>query len=102
MKTGRKRIVLYMLLALASLILYLPVMNHASRLQADFGFHINHALQMPHNLDHVSSPLYHAVFLSIHRLLGFPHRLAALTAILLVMIPVPLIAFAQFRRRFGE
>lgn len=41
MKTIRKSIVLYMLLALASLILYLPVMNHASRLRADFGMRIN-------------------------------------------------------------
>ena len=101
MKSSRISVINYTLLALSSLVLYLPVMDHASRQRADFSLHINLALQMPHNLDHVPSPLYHAVFLSIHRFAGIPHQPAALAAILLVMIPVPLIAFALFRKRAG-
>ena len=57
---------------------------------------------MPDKLDHITAPLFHAIFLSIHRMLGLPHQLAALTAILLVMIPVPLIAYALFKQRVGE
>ena len=106
MKTRHKPIFLYVLLALASLILYLPVMNHASRLRADFGMHINLSLEMANGLENLSSPLFHplfhAILLSIHRLLDLPHQLAALIAILSVMIPVPLIAFALFRQRVGE
>ena len=98
MDSRRKSIFQYAMLALASVILYLPVMNHASQSRFDFGSHIGRALRMPDALDHVSAVLFHAVFLSIHRLLGLPHQPAALIAILLVMIPVPLIAFALLRR----
>ena len=102
MKSRRKSVIKYTLLALTSLVLYLPVMDHASRQRADFGWHILLALKSPHSLDHVSSPLYYAIFLFAHRFAGLPHQPAALAAILLVMIPVPLIAFTLFRQRTGE
>ncbi|MDE2637564.1 MAG: hypothetical protein OXI30_14470 [Chloroflexota bacterium] len=102
MKTRRKSIVLYTLLAFSSLIVYLPVMYHASRFHSDFGSHIERALKMPHDLDHVSSPLFHAVFLLVFRFADLAPRDAAFIAILLAMVPVPLIAFAVFSRCAGE
>lgn len=100
--SGRYRLAVYLMLALSSLVLYLPVMSHASRFTVDFGLHIILALKMPDKLEHVSAPLFHAIFLSMHRLMGLSHQDAALAAILLAMVPVPLIAFALFRRCAGE
>ena len=102
MKSRLKTIGLYTLLALSSLIVYLPVMYHASRLRTDFGLHINIALQMPEKLEAATAPLYHGVFLAAHRFAGLAPQNAALAAVLLVMIPVPMIAFALFRRRAGK
>ena len=82
--------------------IHLPIMSHASRFRADFGTHILRALKMPDSLDHVSSPLFHAIFLLTHRLLGLEQQQSALVAILLVMVPVPLIAFAIFKKSTGE
>ena len=45
---------------------------------------------------------FHADFLFFHRILGVPQEPAALVAILLVMVPVPLIAFAFFKRSAGR
>ena len=102
METRRKSIGLYTLLALTSLVVYLPVMHYASRINGDFGLHIRLALQMPHELDQISAPLYHAAFLLVYRFADVARQDAALVAILLVMVPVPLIAFAIFRRCAGE
>ncbi len=85
----------YLLLLALSLIVYLPVMTRASQSAVDFGLHIGFAQDIPrstHTLNHV---LFHAIFLSMHHIApSVPQTDVALAAILLVMLPVPLIVFA--------
>lgn len=89
----------YILLLILSLLFYLPVMTRASAAKADFGKHITRALTLPDSTDHVGHVLYHAVFLSIHRLApSVPHTTVALWAILLFMLPLPVMAFVLFSR----
>ena len=99
--SGRYRPSVYALLALCSLILHLPVMYRAISKQWDFMAHIQIALDLPHDLHNISNVLFHADFLFFHRILGLPQQPAALVAILLVIAPVPLIAFAIFKTRAG-
>lgn len=88
----------YLLLLLLSLLVYLPVMKSASRTLVDFDSHIEFALALP-NSTQVNHVLFHAIFLSIHQMApSVPHTDAALAAILLVMLPVPLIVFAWLRK----
>ncbi len=98
---SRHKLAAYLLLALSSLLLHLPVMYRAIYRQWDFQWHIRRALAYPNEFDHVSSVLFHADFLFFHRILGLPQQPAVLTAILLVMVPVPLIAFALFKKSAG-
>lgn len=77
-------------------------MSHATRFRKDFGLHIESALRMPDTLEHVSYPLFHAVLLLMHRLLGLEPQLSALVAILLLMAPVPVIAFALYKGSVGN
>ena len=101
-KTRNKTLVAYMLLALSSLIVHLPVMAHASQFRWDFGAHIERALRMPETFDLVSHPLFHATFLLVHRLFGQEPQLSAVAAIMLVMTPVPVIAFALLKKCVGN
>ena len=101
MKSDRSRLTVYAFLALSSLILHLPVMNRAIYREWDFMAHIRRAHLMPYELD-VPNVLFHADFLFFHRILGLPQQLAALAAILLVTVPVPLIAFYMFKRSAGH
>ena len=88
----------YLLLLLLSLIVYLPVMTSASQIKIDFGLHIKFALEPPETTRLVNHVLFHAVFQSIHRIVpSLPHTDVALAAILLVMLPVPVMAFALLR-----
>ena len=92
----------YVLLLLLSLVVYLPVMTRASAAEVDFGKHITKALALPDSTDHLVHVLYHAIFLSIHELApSVPHKTVALWAILLVMLPVPIMAFAVLRKAAG-
>ena len=89
----------YLVLLLLSLIVYLPVMKSASLTEADFGLHIEFALELPHTKMIVNHVLFHAIFLSIHHIApSVPHTDAALVAILLVTLPVPLMVFALLRK----
>ena len=92
----------YVLLLLLSLVVYLPVMTRASAANVDFGKHITKALALPDSTGHLVHVLYHAIFLSIHELApSAPHKTAALWAILLIMLPVPIMAFALLRKASG-
>ena len=93
----------YLALLIVSLVLYIPVMTRAAAAQADFGGHILLALALPDSTRNVFHVLFHAVFLSIHRLApSIPHSTAALLAILLLMTPVPMMAFALLRKATGD
>ena len=93
----------YVLLLLLSLVVYLPVMTRATAAKADFGKHITKALALPDSTGHVVHVLYHAIFLSIHELApSMPYETVALWAILLVMLPVPIMAFALLRKAAGD
>ena len=93
----------YLLLLALSFLVYLPVMTHASSEFVDFGNHIKKALALPHLERPFGHVLFHAVFLSVHRLAPhIPNASAALVAILLLMLPVPLLAFAALRRAAGD
>lgn len=102
MNSGRYRLSVYPLLALASLAVHLPVMYRAIYRQWDFQAHIKRVLSFPYQLEDISDVLFHADFLFFHRILGLSQQPAVLAAILLVMAPVPLIAFALFKRSAGE
>ena len=89
----------YVVLFILSLIVYTPVMSRASNLQTDFGIHIRWAINLPETTDHVVHVLFHSVFLVTHRVLpAFTLTQAALAAILLFMLPLPLIVFAFFKK----
>ena len=93
----------YLLLLLLSLIVYLPVMTSASQTEVDFGLHIEIALALPHQTHYVNHVLFHGIFLSIRQIApSVPHTDAALAAILLVMLPAPLMVFALLRRAAGD
>ena len=93
----------YLLLLLLSLIVYLPVMKSASQTEVDFGLHIEFALELPHTRMIVNHVLFHAIFLSVHHIApSVPHTDVALAAILLVMLPVPLMVFALLRKAAGD
>ena len=88
----------YLLLGGLVPILYLPVILHASMFN-DYGSHVAIALGLPHYVKHVTHVLFSALFLVIHRLLpslALPH--AQVVAVLLFMLPVPLIAFSLFKK----
>lgn len=99
---GRFRLSVYPLLTLLSLAIHLPVMYRAIFRYWDFQAHIERALAFPHELNDISNVLFHADFLFFHRILGLPQQPAVLVAILLVMTPVPLIAFALLKRSAGD
>jgi len=93
----------YLLLLALSLIVYLPVMIRATGAWTDFGKHIERALALPSGISHVVHVLFHAIFLTVHRIAPFlPQTTAALAAILLVMLPVPLVAYALLKKAAGE
>ena len=93
----------YVLLLVLSLIIYLPVMMHAISLEVDFGGHIRRALSLPDSPRHITHVLFHAIFLFIHRLAWFiPRSLATAMAILAVMLPVPIITYALFKRAVDD
>ncbi|MDE2747772.1 MAG: hypothetical protein OXI34_02295 [Chloroflexota bacterium] len=93
----------YILLLLLSLLVYLPVMSRAVAAKPDFGRQIEIAFALPDSTDYIVHVLYHAIFLSLHQLApSVPHSTVALWAILLVMLPVPLIAFALLKRAAGH
>ena len=93
----------YLLLLLLSLIVYLPVMSHASKAEVDFVTHIRHAQRLPNSTYYVNHVLFHGIFLSIHQVAPSVARTdAALAAILLVMLPVPLMVFALLRKAAGD
>ena len=93
----------YLILLLLSLIIYLPVMNHASEMRIDFGLHIEQALALPDSIELVVHVLFHAIFLCVYRLAPFlPVTSAALVAILVVMLPVPIMVFALLKRAAGD
>lgn len=102
MSSGRYRLSTYLLLALLSLAVHLPIMYRAIFRYWDFQAHIERALAFPYKLENTSNVLFHADLLFFHRILGLPHQPAVLVAILMVMVPVPLIAFALFKRSAGE
>lgn len=102
MNISRQRLWVFLLLALSSLILHLPIMYRAIFRYWDFQAHVKHALALPDQVTHISGVLFHADFLFFHRILGLPQQPAVLVAILLVMVPVPLIAFALFKRSAGR
>ncbi|MCY3831583.1 MAG: hypothetical protein OXG85_01125 [Chloroflexi bacterium] len=93
----------YLFLLAVSFLVYLPVMTHAAAEFVDFGNHIKKALALPDSVTYVTHVLFHAVFLSVHRLAPqIPRASAALVAILSLMLPVPLMAFAIFKRAAGD
>ena len=93
----------YLVLLALSLIVYLPVMTRASSEYVDFGNHMRKALALPDSVTYIVHVLFHALFLLIHRLAPeIPRSSAALVAILLLMLPVPLMAFALFKRAAGD
>ena len=99
----------YLLLLLLSLIVYLPVMQHATGKRVDFGIHITFALGDPDSTGdlahavHVAHILFHAIFLFVDHLAPFlPPTSVAFVAILLVMLPVPIMAFALFKDAAGD
>ena len=93
----------YIFLLLLSLLVYLPVMTRAVAAESDFGKQIEIALALPESTDYITHVLYHAIFLSLHQLApSVPHSAAALGAILVVMLPVPLVAFALLKRAAGD
>ena len=93
----------YLLLLLLSLIVYLPVMTSASQRDVDFVTHIRIAQALPHSTHVVNHVLFHAIFRSIHHIApSVPRTDAALAAILLVMLPVPLMVFALLRKAAGD
>ena len=86
-----------------SLIVYLPVMIRATSAWTDFGKHIERALNFPTVTDHVLHVLFHAIFVLVRQIAPFlAHTTAALAAILLVMLPVPLMAYALLKRAAGD
>ena len=91
---GLNRLRPYLLVLILSLILYLPVMKEASEKQVDFGDYIEQALTLPETTTHVVHVLFHAIFLLVYRLAPFlSQSSAALVAILLVMLPVPIMVY---------
>ena len=93
----------YRLLLLLSLIVYLPVLIHASRFYNDIGHHIEIALALPGDARRVTHVLFHALLLLIHRLLplvSLPD--ASVIALLLFMLPVPLIAFSLLKKAAND
>ena len=78
-------------------------MTRAVAAESDFGKQIEIALALPESTDYITHVLYHAIFLSLHQLApSVPHSAAALGAILVVMLPVPLMAFALLKRAAGD
>ena len=99
MRIGWQRLRPYLLLIALGPILYLPVSLHASTFYSDYGAHIEIALALPEKVKHVSHVLFSALFLLIHRLLPsltLPH--AQVAAVLIFMLPVPLIAFSVLKQ----
>jgi len=93
----------YLLLLALSLIVYLPVMTRATSEFVDFGNHIKKAHALPNLERPFGHVLFHAVFLVVHSLAPqASNASAALAAILLLMLPVPMMAFAILRRAAGE
>ena len=89
----------YIFLLLLSLLVYLPVMTRAAAAKPDFGIHIEIALELPDSTDHTAHVLYHALFLSIHQLTpSTPYTSIALWAVIVVMLPVPMMVFALLGR----
>jgi hypothetical protein len=77
-------------------------MQRASVKRPDFGLHIERALGFPHETGGVVHVLFHAVFLSVHHIAPTVAQTdAALVAILVFMLPVPLMVFALLRKAAG-
>ena len=78
-------------------------MKSASQRDVDFVTHIRIAQALPHSTHFVNHVLFHAIFRSIHHIApSVPRTDAALLAILLVMLPVPLMVFALLRKAAGD
>lgn len=92
----------YLIVLSLSLIVYLPVMMRATAAWTDFGKHIERALNFSTLTDDVLHVLFHTIFMFVHQIAPFlAHTTAALAAILLVMLPVPLMAYALLKRAAG-
>ena len=103
MNTKLRSLLPYLVLALLSLIGYLPLLMDASTLFSDYGHHIDVALALPESVKHISHVLYHAAFLLIRILLpSLTLQLAAVAALLTFMLPVPLIALWLFRKAAND
>ena len=88
------RYVYYGLLLALSAIVYTPVMMRASQETRDFGAHISVALKLPEKATHVSHVLFPAIFKGYKALFpGAENTDIALTAVLTVLLPLPLIVF---------
>lgn len=95
---GLNRLRPYLLLLIVSLILYLPVMKQATEQPDDFGAHTAQALELPDTTTHVVHVLFHAIFLLLYRLAPFlSQSSAALVAILLLMLPVPIMVYGLLK-----
>lgn len=89
----------YLVLLLLSLVVYAPVMHHASMQWHDFGSHAERALRLPEDTGHMNHILYPALFLLVYHVLPLlTTQSASFLAIMLVMLPVPMIAFALFKK----
>ena len=98
LKRARKALP-YIGLLLFSLAVYLPVMDAASRRRIDFGMYIRIAQALPHT-DSVSSHVLYQAMLKLAQALlpGIAPTTAALIAVLVYMLPLPLILFWLLKR----
>ena len=78
-------------------------MWRATSNHADFGIHIEFAMNLPSEATPVSHVLFHAIFLIYHRLFSnVALSDVALVAILTTMLPLPLILFALLKKAAGN
>ena len=88
------------MLLILSLMVYLPVMEQASKSerQVDFDAHIAYALSLPDPSSRIGHVLFHAIFLFVHRLApNLSPSTAALIAILMVLLPLPAMVFVLLK-----
>jgi len=89
----------YIFLFVLSLVIFAPVIGVAAQLYVDFGNHIETAENLPHIVKHVSYVLYHATYRLIKSFLPTIHNPdIALLAIMVFILPLPMIIFSLSRK----
>ncbi len=89
----------YVCLFVLSLLIFLPIMGVASERRLDFGSHIEFAEALPQAVNKLTHVLYHAVYRLLKVWLPqLESSDIALLAIMVFMIPLPLIIFSILKR----